>query len=219
MAKKRTSKSGKKRDTSADYVDNKQFLAAMIAWKKHLAAAEAAGEPKPGATEYIGECFLKIATHLSYRPNFIAYTYREEMISDGIENCLMYASNFDPEKSHNPFSYFTQIIYYAFLRRIQKEKKQAFIKYRCFEVADRRGTFNQWAKREGLVSNESSDAAADYLKLTSTDLSNFQEKIRPKRKKKKSKKAKPATKPLQEFEEFLQDSIDPLDDVADEKKE
>jgi hypothetical protein len=194
--KKRTSRSGKKRDTSADYVDNKKFLAAMIEWKKQLADAEAAGEPKPGATEYIGECFLKIATHLSYRPNFIAYTYREEMISDGIENCLMYASNFDPAKSPNPFSYFTTIIYYAFLRRIQKEKKQAFIKYRCIEVADRRGSYDQWAKREGLVPNESSNAAADYLRLTSTDLANFQEKIRPKRKKKKSKKPKKTTGPL-----------------------
>ena len=65
---------------------------------------------------------LKIANGLSYRPNFINYTYRQEMISDGIENCLQYIHNFDPEKSKNPFAYFTQIIYYAFIRRIQKEK-------------------------------------------------------------------------------------------------
>ena len=82
----------------------------------------------PPVTNYIGECFLKIATHLSYRPNFINYTYRDEMISDGIENCLQYVKNFNPEKSSNPFAYFTQIIYYAFLRRIQKEKKQTHVK-------------------------------------------------------------------------------------------
>ena len=83
---------------------NEEFRVAMVAWKVTLAEAEASGDPKPGVTEYIGKCFLDIATHLSYRPNFIGYSYREEMISDGIENCLMYCSNFDPKKSSNPFS-------------------------------------------------------------------------------------------------------------------
>ena len=82
----------------------------------------------PKVTNYIGECFLKIANHLSYRPNFINYTYRDDMISDGIENCLQYMNNFNPKKSNNPFAYFTQIIYYAFIRRIQKEKKQQDVK-------------------------------------------------------------------------------------------
>ena len=77
--------------------------------------------------------FLKIANHLSYRPNFINYTYRDEMISDGIENCLQYVHNFNPDKSNNPFAYFTQIIYYAFLRRIQKEKKQSHVKNKLIE--------------------------------------------------------------------------------------
>ena len=110
------------------YVDNKKFLAAIIERKELLKEAEAADEPKPQITNYLGECILKIANHLSYRPNFINYTYREEMISDGIENCLQYIDRFNPEKSSNPFAYFTQIIYYAFVRRIQKEKKQQMIK-------------------------------------------------------------------------------------------
>ena len=110
------------------YVNNKQFLEAMIEWKAAVAEAEENDEPRPQVTNYIGECFLKIANHLSYRPNFINYTYRDEMISDGIENCLQYMSNFDPEKSKNPFAYFTQIIYFAFIRRITKEKKQSKIK-------------------------------------------------------------------------------------------
>ena len=110
------------------YVDNKVFLQAMIEWKEKCKIAEEAEEQKPAVTNYIGECFLKIATHLSYRPNFINYSYRDEMISDGIQNCLQYAYNFDPAKSKNPFAYFTQIIYYAFLRRIQAEKKQVHIK-------------------------------------------------------------------------------------------
>jgi DNA-directed RNA polymerase specialized sigma subunit len=85
---------------------------------------------------YVAECIMKIATHLSHKPNFVNYTFREDMISDGIENCLQYVDNFDPDKSNNPFAYFTQIIYFAFIRRIQKEKKQLYIKYKATENAN-----------------------------------------------------------------------------------
>ena len=112
------------------YVNNKEFLAAIVERKELLKEAEESDLPKPQVTNYLGECILKIANHLSYRPNFINYTYRDEMISDGIENSLQYIDNFDPEKSKNPFAYFTQIIYYAFIRRIAKEKKQQKIKER-----------------------------------------------------------------------------------------
>ena len=110
------------------YVDNKKFLVAMIEHREKVQKAEDKKRKAPMVTNYIGECFLKIANHLSYRPNFINYTYRDDMISDGIENCLQYMRNFNPEKSSNPFAYFTQIIYYAFIRRIQKEKKQQDVK-------------------------------------------------------------------------------------------
>jgi len=110
------------------YVDNKKFLGAMIEHRAKVQKAEEKKRKAPEVTNYIGECFLKIANHLSYRPNFINYTYRDDMISDGIENCLQYMRNFNPEKSNNPFAYFTQIIYYAFIRRIQKEKKQQDVK-------------------------------------------------------------------------------------------
>ena len=110
------------------YVDNKKFLQAMIEYRDKCKKAEEKNRKNPDVTNYIGECFLKIANHLSYRPNFINYTYRDDMISDGIENCLQYMNNFDPDKSDNPFAYFTQIIYYAFIRRIQKEKKQMQVK-------------------------------------------------------------------------------------------
>ena len=110
------------------YVDNKKFLIAMTEYRNSRILAEEEGKKRPQVTNYIGECYLKIANHLSYRPNFINYTYRDDMISDGIENCLQYMDNFDPEKSKNPFAYFTQIIYYAFIRRIQKEKKQQQVK-------------------------------------------------------------------------------------------
>jgi len=117
------------------YVDNKKFLEAMVEWRKTW-PNELKETIKPPVSNYIGECFLKIATHLSYRPNFINYTYRDEMISDGIENCLQYAQNFNPEKSSNPFAYFTQIIYYAFLRRIQKEKKQTHVRNKIIEKSN-----------------------------------------------------------------------------------
>jgi hypothetical protein len=110
------------------YVNNPDFLEAVKKYKKQCAEAEACGDPKPQLSNYLGECILKIATKLANRPNFINYSYKDDMILDGIENCIMYFDNFDPAKSSNPFSYFTQIIYYAFLRRIEKEKKQSYIR-------------------------------------------------------------------------------------------
>ena len=121
------------RKKSEHYVNNKQLLEALIVYRAKVATAKENDLPKPRITNYLGECFLKIATHLSYKPNFVNYMFREDMISDGIENCVQYIHNFDPEKSRNPFAYFTQIIHYAFLRRIQKEKKQLDIKNKIIE--------------------------------------------------------------------------------------
>ena len=116
------------------YVNNADFLQALVEYQDKLKLAKKNKTQLPVIPNYIGECFMKIAEGLSHKPNFINYTYRDEMISDGIENCLMYFGNFDPTKSKNPFAYFTQIIYYAFLRRIQKEKKQTYVKYKATEM-------------------------------------------------------------------------------------
>lgn len=121
------------RKRSEHYVNNKEFLAAIIAYKQSIRDAEHLGKPKPRITNYLGECFLKIATHLSYKPNFVNYMFKDDMICDGIENCVQYIDNFNPEKSSNPFAYFTQIIHYAFLRRIQKEKRQLEIRNKIIE--------------------------------------------------------------------------------------
>ena len=121
------------RKKSEHYVNNKQLLEALIVYREKVAHAKDNDLPKPRITNYLGECFLKIATHLSYKPNFVNYMFRDDMISDGIENCVQYIHNFDPAKSKNPFAYFTQIIHYAFLRRIQKEKKQLDIKTKIIE--------------------------------------------------------------------------------------
>lgn len=117
-------------------MDNKKFLEALKDYKEAVNDAEASGDDRPRVPEYVGECFLLIAQRLSYRPNFMNYTFKDDMISDGIENCLAYIDNFNPEKSNNPFAYFTQIIYYAYLRRIQKEKRQTYIKYKATEKAN-----------------------------------------------------------------------------------
>jgi len=122
-----------KRKRSEHYVNNKEFLAALIKYREDKEIALIKGLPKPPIPRYIGECFLKIANHLSFKPNFVNYMFKEDMISDGIENCVQYIHNFNPEKSQNPFAYFTQIIHYAFLRRIQREKRQLEIKNKIIE--------------------------------------------------------------------------------------
>ena len=123
----------RKKVAKAHYVDNALFLEAMIEYKKQWQTSKDNDEELPIISEYLGSVFLKIAQRLSFRPNFINYAFKNDMISDGIENCLHYIHNFNPEKSSNPFAYFTQIIYYAFIRRIQKEKKQLYIKYKSMQ--------------------------------------------------------------------------------------
>lgn len=118
------------------YVDNKLLYSHMIDYIKDYKECKAEGKSSPRIPEYIGECILKIATRLSYKSNFILYTYKEDMIGDGIENCISYMHNFNPEKSNNPFAYFTMIIYNAFLHRIAKEHKQTYVKYKVFDNSD-----------------------------------------------------------------------------------
>jgi len=139
---------------SEHYVNNKELLEALIVYRAKVAHAKENDLPKPRITNYLGECFLKIATHLSYKPNFVNYMFREDMISDGIENCVQYIHNFNPEKSQNPFAYFTQIIHYAFLRRIQKEKKQLEIKTKIIE---RTGFDEVMTIDDGLLSGSNSE--------------------------------------------------------------
>ena len=175
------------RKKSEHYVNNKEFLAAMVEFRDSVIEAAAEGKERPPVTPYIGECLMKIAVHLSHKPNFNGYSYKEEMISDGIENCLLYIDNFNPEKSKNPFSYFTQIIWYAFLRRIQKEKKHLYTKYK---YTDEMTVF-------GNTSENQDHDAGDYKNSKATEwnrdhidtfIENFEE---TKRKKKKNKATTP----------------------------
>lgn len=122
-----------KRKRSVHYVNNKDFLEALIQYRERVRRAKEQDLPQPRITNYLGDCFLKIATHLAYKPNFVNYSYRDEMISDAVENAVQSILSFDPEKSSNPFAYFTQITHYAFLRRIAKEKRQLEIKDKILE--------------------------------------------------------------------------------------
>ena len=126
-------------DKTEHYVDNQKFLAALISYRHKCKLAKKHRRAKPRIPEYIGDCFLKIANGLSTKPNFINYTFREDMVADGVENCLVYMHNFNPQKSKNPFGYFTSIIYYAFVRRIQRERKHTYLRYKLIEDAVHHG--------------------------------------------------------------------------------
>ena len=115
------------------YVDNEKFLAEIIKYKEQCKIAAKEGKQKPRLSEYIGSCIWLITENLARKPRFMNYSFIEEMKSDAIENCLMYFDNFDSDKYSNPFAYFTQIIYYAFHRRIGKEEKNRYIIYKKFQ--------------------------------------------------------------------------------------
>jgi hypothetical protein len=140
-----------KRKRSEHYVNNKEFLAALIRYREDREIAVLQDKPRPVIPRYIGECFLKIANHLSFKPNFVNYMFKEDMISDGIENCVQYIHNFNPEKSQNPFAYFTQIIHYAFLRRIQREKRQLEIKNKILEKSGYSEVFDDSNQIDGTT--------------------------------------------------------------------
>lgn len=114
-----------------NYVNNPDFYEAIKKYLKECDEAESAGEEIPVVPDYIGDCFMEIAKRLSTKPNFSGYPYREDMIYDGIENCLKYVRTFNPERTQNPFAYFTTTIYRAFIRRIQVERKQLYIKFKA----------------------------------------------------------------------------------------
>jgi hypothetical protein len=126
----------KPRKKKNNFIDNKEFYAALVAYREKCEKAKETGDDKPRIPRYIGKCFLDIAEHLSTRPNFSNYMYRQDMVMDAVENCVVYCYSFDPNKSKNPFSYFTQVCWYAFLRRIGKEKKQIEI---CDKIISKSG--------------------------------------------------------------------------------
>jgi hypothetical protein len=176
------------------YVNNAEFLEAIVEYKKACVDAENSGDIKPQISNYLGECILKIARKLSNRPNFINYSYKDDMILDGIENCIQYFDNFNPEKSSNPFSYFTQIIYYAYLRRIEKEKKQAYIKGKLV----RDNTIEAYDVQDHDMGEGFSNSFVDFMQDNGTFDSEFEDR-------RKKKRQKPQTSVL--LDNFIEEDI------------
>ena len=154
------------------YVNNKDFYAAIIAYQKLYAENQ-----KTKIPDYIGACILKICERLSTKPNFFGYTYRDEMVSDGIENCIMAIRGFDPTKSTNPFAYFTQIAWNAFIRRISREKKQTYIKHKNMQ---NNNVFNDLAAEDVVILQLKSNEFSDDI------IRNFETKIELTKSKKNS---------------------------------
>jgi len=178
----------------ANYINNEHFLEAMIEYKEKISKAEIENIEIPPVPDYVGECFLLIAQRLSFRPNFINYAFKDDMISDGIENCLHYIHNFNPEKSTNPFAYFTQIIYYAFIRRIQKEKKQLYIKFKSMQNYEINSTYDGSANEGDNVDLAVDYKNSDFRVMVDEFVDNFE-----KSKKKKAAKKKPEPTNLELF--------------------
>lgn len=146
------------RRAKRNYVNNRDLLEALIEYQKKCKEAEDSGDEAPRVPDYIGKCIYQIATRLATKPNFSGYTYKDDMISDGIENCLKYMHNFDPEKSQNPFAYFTRIIWNAFLQRIKKEKKQMYIRFKSSQsMIATGGTYDSGEVQLNL------NTSADYI--------------------------------------------------------
>ena len=147
-----------------NFIDNKQMFVAFVEYRKLCDIAKEKGLARtdpdwPRIPKYIGKCFLDIAEHLSMRPNFSNYMFRQDMVCDAIENCCIYAHNFDPEKSKNPFSYFTQVCWYAFIRRIGKEKRQIDI---CDKIISKSG-FEEFFVGDGIGASSDYNSIKDLV--------------------------------------------------------
>jgi hypothetical protein len=176
----------KKKASDADYVSNQDLLDALIDYKKKKDEAEDAGRKKPKLPDFIGECILKIASRLSFRPNFANYPYREEMVSDAVLNCITYIDNFDPAKSSSPFGYLTQICWFSFVRIINKEKREKYTQYKYAEQQNDKD-FHAWFNETYAGVDI---GRRDFFGLTDLDMERFDEMLTPKKTKRKRKSKK-----------------------------
>lgn len=176
----------KTKRASIYYVDNKKFYQEMKDYIAVCREAEESGDEYPIVPNYLGECFYKIATKLSTRLNFSNYSYRDEMIGDAIENCIHYVRSFNPDKSNNPFAYFTQIAWNSFVHRINKERKQQYVKYKSMEHMIINHDIS------GMITPEMHENTQKFI-------SSYEESIEKAKKKKEEKKEKKL------LEQFIED--------------
>jgi hypothetical protein len=179
-------KKKKSKPSDDDYVDNQSLYNALVEYSKKVKDNENSGRKKPKLPDYIGECILKIASRLSYRPNFANYPYREEMVSDAVLNCITYIDNFDPKKSTSPFGYITQICWFSFVRVINKEKKEKYTQYKFAEQQNNKD-FQNWFNE---IYAGIDVGRRDFFGLTDLDMERFDEMSKPKKTKRKKRKKK-----------------------------
>jgi hypothetical protein len=173
-----------KKPRTVNYINNKDLLAEMVKFIDARNAALSAGEDLPQISRYIGQAIMLIADRLARKGNFSGYSFRDDMIGDGIENCIMYLHNFNPAKSNNPFAYITLIIWRAYVRRIEKEQKHSYIRHKL-------AASSSILNGIGDLDKSDLDAIAVAMDGISNDKSNeIIEKFEGKIEKKKEKKAK-----------------------------
>jgi hypothetical protein len=170
----------RKKASDADYVSNQELYDALVEYKKKVSDAENAGRKKPKLPDFIGECILKIASRLSYRPNFANYPYREEMVSDAVLNCITYIDNFDPSKSNSPFGYLTQVCWFSFVRIINKEKREKYTQYKFAEQKNDKDFHNWFNETYAGVDI----GRRDFFGLTDLDMQRFDDMLNPSKKSK-----------------------------------
>ena len=177
------------------------MLETFIEHKAKVATAKAEGKEAPRLPNYLGLCFMQIADRLGTRGNFSGYTYLDEMKADGIENCIIAANNFDPSKGENPFAYFTQIIWFAFLRRIDKEKKHSYIRAKSMQMMN--------------IGTMGADGEYDDAKMTASTENEFMDVIVSDFEEKKRKKdvKYQATKKKKGIENFFETEDEALIEV------
>jgi len=117
------------------YVDKREFHLLLVEHKRKVEAALAKGEETPRPCDGIGDAFIKIANGLARKANFVNYPFREDMIGDAIENCAMAVNNYDPDRFNNPYGYFTKVCWWSNLRKIEREHKQLYVKFKSMEQA------------------------------------------------------------------------------------
>jgi hypothetical protein len=177
-----------RRKRKAHYINNQSFLEELVKHRDKLKIARDAGLPEPILPDYIGKCFLQIAERYSRKPSFGSYAFREELVYDALENMILYYESFDPEKGKNPFAYFTQVTHYAFLRRIEKEKLQLYLKYKSIENFMLQN-INSADVNDGSLNSEVFDINSEYMNEFVRD---FEARMEAKKQSKKASKNKGA---------------------------
>lgn len=169
MAKKQT----------VHYIDNKKFYVEMTKYIEAVREAKQQEVQEPRIPEYIGECFMKIASRLALSPNFRNYPFIDDMISDGYETCILYCKNYDPSRI-NPFAYFTQFVWNAFVLRIKKEKKHHYIKFKSLEQAminNDLALFQGDDEKTNMLTNVNGDYMNEIISSFENDVKKRKEKI------------------------------------------